>query len=210
MEAPTVRHNLPVLPPEVTKPPSAGPAPKPNAPGNSAQIVDPSGSGVNVAFSWQDSGAANYYLQISKSPYFAADTILVDRSGLAAREFKLSSLSPGTYYWRLKATAKSGQTTNWNDPWKFTVVKGGGGRPIDASGWNVESIGGDIYIVSARTQPGAVVSSQGRQVFAAGDGLFRLQISAKSAVAAVEIGDEKGNRSGFVLSLKTATVTRRY
>jgi FecR protein. len=184
--------------------------PKPNLPANSTQIVDPSGSGINVAFSWQDSGAASYYLQISKSPYFAADTILVDRSGLAAREFRLASLSPGTYYWRLKATAKSGQATNWNDPWKFTVVKGGGGRPIDAADWNVESIGGDIYIVSARTQPGAVVRSQGREVFAAGDGSFHLQISAKSAVAAVEIGDEKGNRSGFVLSLKTAVVTRRY
>jgi hypothetical protein len=184
--------------------------PKANAPGNSAQIVDPSGSGVNVAFNWQDSGASSYYLQISKSPYFAADTILVDRSGLAAHEFKLASLSPGTYYWRLKSTAKSGQTTNWNDPWKFTVVKGGGGRPIDAADWNVEAIGGDIYIISARTQPGAVVRSQGREVFAAGDGSFRLQVSAKSAVAPVEIGDEKGNRTGFVLSLKTATVTRRY
>jgi hypothetical protein len=184
--------------------------PKPNSPANSAQIIDPSGSGANVVFNWQDSGATSYYLQIAKSPYFAADTILVDRSGLTAREFRLASLSPGTYYWRLKATAKSGQATNWNDPWKFTVVKGGGGRPIDAADWNVEPIGGDIYIISARTQPGAVVRSQGREVFAAVDGSFHLQISAKSAVTAVEIGDEKGNRSGFVLSLRTAAVTRRY
>jgi hypothetical protein len=184
--------------------------PKPISPANASQSVDQSGAGVNMAFTWQDSGAASYYLQISKSPYFAADTILVDRGGLAAREFKLASLSPGTYYWRIKATAKSGQTTNWNDPWKFTVVRGGGGRPIDVSDWNVESIGGSVYIINGRTQPGVVVRSQGREVFAAGDGSFHLQISAKSAVAAVEVGDDKGNRSGYVLSLTTSTVTRRY
>jgi hypothetical protein len=184
--------------------------PKQSSPVNAAQVVDPTGSGVNVTFTWQDSGAANYYLQISKSPYFAIDTILVDRSGLNSREFRLASMSPGTYYWRLKATAKSGQTTNWNDPWKFTVVKGGGGRLIEAADWHVEPIGGNVFIVSGRTQPGAVVRSQGRETFAGGDGSFRLQVSATSSVAAVEIGDDRGNRTGFVLSLKTGAVSRRY
>ncbi|MEO7659128.1 MAG: hypothetical protein ABIV48_05895, partial [Pyrinomonadaceae bacterium] len=45
-------------------------APRPVSPGNSAQIVD-SGSGVSVTFSWQDAEgnpAANYYLQVSRSP----------------------------------------------------------------------------------------------------------------------------------------------
>jgi hypothetical protein len=184
--------------------------PKPNSPANAAQVVDQSGSGVNMTFNWQDSGAVSYYLQVSKSPYFAADTILVDRGSLTAREFRLSSLSPGTYYWRIRGTAKSGQTTNWNDPWKFTVVRGGGGRPIDVSGWNIDSIGGNVYIINGVTQPGAVVRSQGREVFAAGDGSFHLQISSGSAVAAVEVNDDKGNRSGFVLSLRNSTVTRRY
>lgn len=184
--------------------------PKPNSPANAAQVVDQSGSGVNMTFNWQDSGAASYYIQVSKSPYFAADTILVDRGGLAAREFRLASLSPGTYYWRLRATAKSGQTTNWSDPWKFTIVRGGGGRPIDVSEWNVDNIGGSVYIINGRTTPGVVVRSQGREVFAAGDGSFHLQIASKGPVAAIEVGDDKGNRSGFVLSLTTSAVIRRY
>jgi hypothetical protein len=54
------------------------------------------------------------------------------------------------------------------------------------------------------------VRSQGRETFAGGDGSFRLQVSATSSVAAVEIGDDRGNRTGFVLSLKTGAVSRRY
>lgn len=186
--------------------------PKQTGPENSGQIMDSTGAGVTVSFAWQDSGepAASYYLQIAKSPYFANDTVLVDRSGLASREFRLAGLVPGTYYWRLKATARSGQTTNWNDPWRFTVSKGGGGQGIDVANWQVESLGGSVYFVSGKTNSGVKVRSQGRETIAGSDGTFKLQISSRSSVAAIEVGDDRGNRSGYVLSLGTATVTRRY
>lgn len=186
--------------------------PKQTSPLNSGQITDSTGAGVTVAFSWQDGGeaATSYYLQIAKSPYFANDTVLVDRSGLLSKDFRLAGLVAGTYYWRLKATSKSGQTTNWNDPWRFTIVKGGTGHGIDVADWRVESLGGSVYFVSGRTQPGVKVRSQGRETIAASDGTFKLQILSRSSVAAIEIGDDLGNHSGFVLSLGTATVTRRY
>lgn len=187
--------------------------PRPNTPGNSEQIVDSSGGGVNVTFTWQDpegNPAASYYLQVSKSPYFASDAILVDRNGMHSRDFRLAGISPGTYYWRLKATAKSGQTTNWNDPWKFMVVRGGESVAIDASDWQVEKVGGNVYIISARTQAGMNVRSLGRSTYAGPDGSFRLQINSSSIETAVEIGDDRGNRTGFILSLRTATVLRRY
>lgn len=186
--------------------------PKQTSPENSTQIADSTGIGVTVAFAWQDTGepAASYYLQIAKSPYFANDTVLVDRSGLMARDFKLAGMVPGTYYWRLRSTAKSGQTTNWNDPWRFTVVKGGSGHGIDVADWQVEAIGGGVYFVSGRTQPGVKVRSQGRETIAGSDGTFKLQILSRAAVAAIEIADDRGNHSGFVLSLANATVARRY
>ena len=185
--------------------------PKQTSPDNSGQIAD-SGGGVTVGFAWADSGepAASYYLQIAKSPYFANDTVLVDRSGLTSRDFRLAGLNPGNYYWRLKSTARSGQTTNWNDPWRFTVVKGGAGHGIDVADWRVENLGGSVYFVSGRTQSGVKVRSQGRETIAASDGTFKLQILSRSAVAAVEIADDVGNHSGFILSLSTATVSRRY
>lgn len=187
-------------------------APRPSLPGNSAQIVD-GGGGASVAFAWADpegNPASSYYLQISRSPTFASDAILVDRSGLQAHDFRLAGVSPGTYYWRLKATAASGQTTNWNDAWKFNVVRGSGGQTIDATDWHAENVGGSIYIITGRTGPGMTVRAAGRETFAGPDGAFRLQISSPSTEAAVEISDGRGNRSGFIISLRNGGVLRRY
>jgi FecR protein len=187
--------------------------PRPSAPGNLEQIVDSSGIGVTVSFAWQDpegNPAASFYLQVAKSPYFASDSILVDRSSMPTHDFRLSGLSPGSYYWRLKATARSGQTTTWNDPWKFTVVRSGESSGIDAAEWRVESVGGSVYLITGRTQPGMIVRCQGRQTNALSDGTFKIQISSPSGETAVEISDDRGNRTGFVLSLKNSNILRRY
>jgi len=85
------------------------------SPANAEQIVDSNGSGVTVNFTWLDpegNPAANFYLQVAKSSTFVTDSIMVDRSGMPSRDFRLAGLSPGAYYWRVKATARSGQTTN--------------------------------------------------------------------------------------------------
>ena len=187
--------------------------PRQTSPGNSAQVLDSRGNGISVTFGWQDvegNPALEYYLQVSRSQTFGADSIIVDRNGLQVREFRLAGLSPGTYYWRLKATARSGQTTNWNDPWRFMVVRGGDKISIEASGWQVERIGGNVYLISGKTLSGMSVRSAGRDTFAGADGAFRLQITSPSIETAVEISDDRGNRSGFVLSLRNSRVLRRY
>lgn len=182
------------------------------SPDNSAQIVDP-GNGVSVTFAWRDADgnpASNYHLQISRSPTFSADAFIIDRGSLQSREFRLNQLSPGNYYWRLKSTGRSGQTTDWNAQWKFTVVQGSAGASIEASEFKVENVGGRIYLVSGKTRPGMVVRCQGREVFSGPDGSFKMQISAPSISAAVEISDDRGSRSGYVISLRTGGVLRRY
>ena len=187
-------------------------APRPSSPGNAAQIID-QGGGVSVNFTWQDpegNPASSYSIQISRSPIFASDATLVDRTGLQTHEFRLAGLSPGTYYWRLKAKSTSGQATNWNDAWKFSVIRPGENLAIDAAGWNVERVGGSVYRISGSTRPGMVVRAAGRETFAGSDGTFRLQISSGSAETAVEIGDDRGNRTGFIISLRNGSVLRRY
>ena len=186
--------------------------PQPTAPANGAAIVD-TGGGATVTFAWQDpegNPSASYYLQVSRSPIFASDAILVDRNQMQTREFRLAGLAPGTYYWRLKGTGRSGQTTNWNDAWKLSVARGGGGGNIDTVEWHVDHVGGSVYMISGRTRPGMVVTSQGRQTFAGADGSFRLQISSPSGETNVEISDDRGNRTGFVINLATGSVVRRY
>ena len=187
--------------------------PRPIAPANSAQVVDSTGGGVSVFFGWlapEENPVASYYLQISRSPIFAADSILVDRNSMTTREYRLPGLSPGTYYWRVKATSVSGQTTNWNDAWKFLVVRSGDNIAIDATDWKVERVGGNIYLISGKTSPGMAVRAAGRDTFAGPDGTFRLQISSPSIETAVEIGDDRGNRTGFILSLRNGSILRRY
>lgn len=182
------------------------------SPGNMSQIVESSG-GAAVTFSWQDNGAADvasYHLQVSRSPTFASDSILVDRASYAGREFRLAGLTPAIYYWRLKTTSRSGQTSDWNEPWKINVVRRGSSRAIEVGEWRVERVGGNVYILSGRTQPGLQVRSQNNKVFAASDGSFRLQVSTPLSEVAVELIDDRGNRAGFVLSLVNSRVLRRF
>jgi len=169
--------------------------------------------GVNATFTWQDppgNTASSFDLQVARSPYFASDSMLVDRSGMTSREFRLAALSPGTYYWRIRAKSRSGQTTNWADAWKFMIVRGGGSSSIDAADWKVERLGGNVYMISGRTGPGLNVRAKGRAVVSAADGSFRLQIASPSVETAVEIGDDRGSRTGFIISLRNGTVLRRY
>lgn len=184
--------------------------PQPVSPANMSQLVDASGSGLGVTFTWHNGGPATYYLQVSKSPTFASDAILVDRSGLSGQEFRLAGLMPGNYYWRIKSNTRSGQVSEWNDAWRFSVVRRESSQAIDAVEWQAERVGGNVYIISGRTQPGLVVRSQGREVYAASDGAFRLQVATPLSEIVVEMADDRGSRAGFVLSLRNSRIIRRF
>lgn len=183
-------------------------APKLVAPANSEQIQ----AAGDVSFRWQKpeaNAAVGFYLQVSKSPFFVADAIIIERDNLTNQIFTLANLAPGTYYWRLRASAASGQMSDWGEPWKFTIVKPAASETLTAADWQVEAVGGSIYLVSGRTQPGATVRIAGREVFAAANGSFRLQISAGSPNVTVEISDERGNRSRYGLNLNSARAARQ-
>jgi len=188
------------------------PAPRHLVPANSGQVTDLTGSGAGVSFQWQPEGqgVVSYHFQAARSPYFAPDSLIVDRGSLSGRDFRINGLHPGTYYWRTRATSGTGQTSDWSEPWRFNVIRRDSTRKIDAGEWNVERVGGNVFIISGRTIPGALVRSLGRETFAGGDGSFRLQISTPVSEAAVEMSDDQGNRAGFVLSLRNAKVVRRF
>ena len=188
--------------------------PRPSSPENAAQIVENAGGGGDVSFSWQDENnslpLSGYSIQVARTPFFSPDSMLADRGSVPGREFRLAALPPGTYYWRLRSLSRSGQTSEWNEPWRFSVVKRTASPVIEVSSWAVESVGGSVYILSGRTQPGLRVRALGREVFTSGDGTFRIQVSTPLSEVGVEIGDDRGNRGGFVLSLRSAKVVRRF
>ncbi len=186
-------------------------SPKLSSPENSAQ-TNAGSNGAILTFRWQtpeSNSPLKYYLQISKSPYFSPETLLFERDSVRSTNYTIGEIPPGTFYWRVRAAADSGQASDWSEPWKFVAVKYNGNQPIPASDWKSESVGGSVYRISGITQPGATVRAQGRETFVKGDGSFALQISSSLAQTVVEIGDDTGNKSSYTLNLRTGTAIRQ-
>ncbi len=184
-----------------------------NSPSSNEQIVGSQSGAVDIVFRWQSpdiNSALTYTLQVAKLPSFTPDSMVIERQSLTSPNFTFGGLLPGTYYWRVQANAGSGQTSNWSEQWKFTVVKREGSQSIGASDWQAESLGGKVYRISAKTQSGATVRAQGNSTFATGDGTFLLQISSPTVQTTVEISDDKGNRSSFVLNLINGKVVKQF
>ena len=47
---------------------------------------------------------------------------MIERDQLSVTQFSASDLRPGSYFWRIRATASSGQTSDWSEPLKFIVM----------------------------------------------------------------------------------------
>lgn len=165
-----------------------------------------------ISFRWQKPEAAsavNFHLQVARSPFFVADAMAVERDSITGQILNLSGFPAGVYYWRVRAATASGQQSDWSEPRKFTIVKQAGGETITATDWQAESVGGSIYRIRGKTQPGTIVRVAGRETFAAADGTFLLQISSGQPFALVELSDDKGNRSRYNLSLSTGNAVRQ-
>jgi hypothetical protein len=187
--------------------------PKLIVPASLEQFLASSGGFSDVTFRWQKSDPTtdfSYRLEVASSPFFVPDAMVIQRESLTAPSFTLGNIVPGVYYWRVRGISTSGQTTEWSEPWRFTVVKREGNEKISATDWQVENIGGKLYLISGKTVSGAIVRIIGRETFAGPDGSFKMQVSVPTADATVEIRDEHGNRTTYVISLQTAKVVRQF
>ena len=187
-------------------------SPKIVAPTAQDSVQALSSGNADVSFRWQKPNAAvqSYHLQVSKSPFFVADTLIFERTSLTDTSFTVANLAPGTYYWQVRAVANSGQISDWSEKVRFTIVKGAANQAIAVNDWKVEKLGGKIYRIGGKTQSGVIVRAAGREAFAASDGSFLIQIAATSNETTVEVSDERGNRSGFVISLDSGKILRQY
>lgn len=187
--------------------------PKLIAPASLEQFLASSNGNTDVTFRWQKSDPNTefkYHLEVASSPFFIKDGMVIEREPLTTPTFTLGNIAPGVYYWRVRGTSTSKQTTEWSEPWRFTVVKREGNESLTASEWQVESLGGKVYLVSGKTSPGVTVRIMGRETFAAGDGSFKLQVNVPTPDVNVEIRDEHGNRTTYVLSLSNGQVLRQF
>lgn len=185
--------------------------PKITSPTSQDSVQALSSGNADVTFRWQKPSGAiqSYHLQVSKSPFFVADTLVFERTSLTDSNFTVANLAPGTYHWQVRAIANSGQISDWSEKIRFTIVKGSANQGINVTDWNVEKLGGRIYRIGGKTQSGAIVRISGREVFAASDGTFLIQINSPSDQATVEISDERGNKSSYSISLSSGKVIQK-
>jgi hypothetical protein len=182
-------------------------APKLISPTTLEKVLAGDSGAVDVALRWQrvtTLPVAHYRLEVASSPFFVADGILLQQEPVVPPNLTLADVRTGTYFWRVRAVANSGQVGEWSEPWKFTIVSKDEGESLEVNGWQVDKVGTGVYLISGRANPGASVRIMGRETFALGDGSFRLQVSTPASQVEVTIGDEHGKRSRYRLSLDTS------
>src|SRR6185312_1493760 len=185
--------------------------PQPAKPQDLEKVFVGSNGAASVALKWQrpQTGTPAYYrVEVATSPFFVADGKVIERDQLVATEFGESELRPGVYFWRVRATAASGQASDWSDPLKF-IVTARGSSQVAVSDLNTELLGGSIYLIRGKADPGVTIRCSGRETIAAADGAFQIQITAAAATRelTLEAQDSRGNSSQYKVSLSARAKT---
>src|SRR2546428_2001196 len=139
--------------------------PLPSEPREMERVSAGGQGSANISLKWlrpQSGGATFYRVEVATSPFFVADGKVIERDQLASTEFTASDLRPGVYFWRVRATASTGQTSDWSDPRKFIVAIRGTGSRVPVSNLAAEYLGGRIYLIRGRSEPGTTIRIAGR------------------------------------------------
>jgi hypothetical protein len=182
--------------------------PQPAEPHDLEKVFVGGTGSANIVLRWvrPQSGIASYYrVEVATSPFFVADGKVIERDQLASTELSASDLRPGVYFWRVRATASTGQTSDWSEPQKFIVATRGTGSQVPVSNLTAELLGGRIYLIRGNSEPGTTVRVLGRETLVPTDGSFQVQITAPSGVREITIDaqDLQGNSSQYRLSLSS-------
>jgi FecR protein len=184
--------------------------PQPMQPRDLERITVGSNGSANVSLHWQkpQSGMPTYYrVEVATSPFFVPEGKVIERDQLVANQFSANDLRPGAYFWRIRATASSGQTSDWSDPLKFIVAgQGNNSTAVSVSRLSSTYLGGNLYIIRGASPPGTTISVLGREALAGPDGTFQVQITTTPGMREVTIqaSDAQGNSSQYRLSLPRA------
>jgi hypothetical protein len=181
--------------------------PQPLQPRDLEKILATSNGSATVPLRWQkpQSGVPSYYrVEVATSPFFVPSGKVIERDQLVVTQFSASDLRPGAYFWRIRATASSGQTSDWSEPLKFLVTTQGANRSsVPMANLAAVYLGGNVYIIRGTTSAGTSVRVSGREAMAPADGNFQVQISAPPGTreVTIEASDVLGNRTHYAVAL---------
>ena len=148
--------------------------PTPISPANMMPIfVSGSTHTKDVEFSWTPmANAVSYRLRLSKNPYFSS--LVVDRR-IEVADVTVTSLGEGAYYWSVQSYDANGKGSVESEKNRFTVNSQGKRHSGDQSGSDPFVQHGHVIEVTGKTEVGARVMVNGREVpMVATDGSFPL------------------------------------
>ncbi|MEK6282418.1 MAG: FecR domain-containing protein [Acidobacteriota bacterium] len=182
--------------------------PLPSQPLNLERVFVGGNGSATVPLKWvkpQSGAAAFYRVEVATSPFFVADGKVIERDQLAATEFTASDLRPGVYFWRVRATASTGQTSDWSEPQKFIIAARGTGSRVPVVNLTAELLGGNVYLIRGRAEPGTTIRVVGRETLVPAEGVFQLQTTASPGTQEISIDaeDSRGNSSQYRLALSS-------
>ncbi len=168
-------------------------------------FIEGSGS-ASISLKWlrPQSGTAGFYkVEVATSPFFVDGGKVIERDQLGSTEFTASDLRPAVYFWRVRAIASSGQTSDWSEPRKFIIATRGTGSRVPVSNLVAELLGGQIYLIRGRSEPGTTIRAAGREAIVPAEGTFQLQVTPPPGTAEITIDaeDSRGNVTPYRLSL---------
>jgi hypothetical protein len=180
--------------------------PVPSEPGELERVSAGGNGSADISLKWlrPQSGAASFYrVEVATSPFFVADGKVIERDQLAYTEFTAGDLRPGVYFWRVRATASTGQTSDWSEPRKFIVVTRGTGSRVPVSNLTAELLWGRVYLIRGRSEPGTTIRIAGRETIVPTEGSFQIQTAAPEGAheITIEAADPRGNSTPYRLSL---------
>lgn len=180
--------------------------PVPSEPGELERVSAGANGSANISLKWlrpQSGAAAFYRVEVATSPFFVADGKVIERDQLASTEFTASDLRPGVYFWRVRATAATGQMSDWSEPRKFIVITRGTGSRVPVSNLTAELLWGRVYLIRGRSEPGTTIRIAGRETIVPTEGSFQIQTAAPEGAQeiTIEAADPRGNSTPYRLSL---------
>jgi hypothetical protein len=190
----------------VSKPQKLLSVPQPSEPRDLDKVFVSRNGSASIRLKWlrpQSGSPTGYRVEVATSPFFVADGKVIERDQLLATEFDASDLRPGVYFWRVRATAQTGQTSDWSDAQKFVVATKGTDSQVVVSNLAAELLGGNIYLIRGRAEPGTTIRIAGREALVPTDKSFQVQITAHpdASEIMVEAQDPQGNTSNYKVVL---------
>ena len=185
--------------------------PQPLQPRDLERIPLSSNASASVVLRWQkpQSGVPLYYrVEVATSPFFVPEGKVIERDQLIVSQFDATDLRSGAYFWRVRATAASGQTSDWSEPLKFIVTtQGNNPSEVPVANLSAVHLGGNVYIIRGTSSPGVTLRVSGREATAAIDGSFQIQVSAPPSTREVTVlaSDSQGNSSQYRVTLTRAS-----